>query len=311
MAHSNMAEGELFLPEGSALLVPIARIHTDYSQKFGIPRQSGLAPDVAGRIVFEPEFSFNKAVAGLEGFSHLWLLWRFENGLAGGSAQDVGHDVGVAAASPAAATAACPQGARQVGVHTPAYVGPVAADGCNTFQADAETELARLLAEHVGWAKTVRPPRLGGSQRKGVFATRSPFRPNPVGLSCVRLDRVELTSAGPVVHVLGADLRDGTPIFDIKPYVPYADCQPQATGGFTDDLEQPNLQVEFPPELLERVDPSKRRALAQVLSCDPRPVGKEDPEREYALGFAGMEVVFRVHENALHVIDVKGACENG
>lgn len=155
---------------------PIAHIHTDLPQKFGIPRNSFLAPHLQGRIVFEPEFASNAAVEGLDSFSHLWLLWRFENGTPGGTAKDIA--------------------------------------------ADAKTQ--DRSGANAKWSKTVRPPRLGGAERVGVFATRSPFRPNPIGLTCVKLDRVEFTDDGPIIHVLGADLRDGTPIYDIKPYIPFA-----------------------------------------------------------------------------------------
>ena len=165
---------------------PIAHIHTDLPQKFGIPRNSFLAPHLQGRIVFEPEFASNAAVEGLDSFSHLWLLWRFENGTPGGTAKDIA--------------------------------------------ADAKTQ--DRSGTNAKWSKTVRPPRLGGAERVGVFATRSPFRPNPIGLTCVKLDRVELTDDGPIIYVLGADLRDGTPIYDIKPYIPFADCHSDATGGW-------------------------------------------------------------------------------
>lgn len=169
---------------------PIAHIHTDLPQKFGIPRNSFLAPHLQGRIVFEPEFASSAAVEGLDSFSHLWLLWRFENGTPGGTAKDIA--------------------------------------------ADAKTQ--DRSGTNAKWSKTVRPPRLGGAKRVGVFATRSPFRPNPIGLTCVKLDRVELTDNGPIIHVLGADLRDGTPIYDIKPYIPFADCHPDATGGWIEVL---------------------------------------------------------------------------
>lgn len=168
---------------------PIAHIHTDLPQKFGIPRNSFLAPHLQGHIVFEPEFASNAAVEGLDSFSHLWLLWRFENGTPGGTAKDIA--------------------------------------------ADAKSQ--DRSGTNVKWSKTVRPPRLGGAERVGVFATRSPFRPNPIGLTCVKLDRVELTDDGPIIHVLGVDLRDGTPIYDIKPYIPFADCHLDATGGWIED----------------------------------------------------------------------------
>lgn len=178
---------------------PIARIHTDLPQKFGIPRNSFLAPHLQGRIIFEPEFASNAAVAGLESFSHLWLLWRFENGTPGGTAEDIATDA-----------------------KTQDKTGTTAK-----------------------WSKTVRPPRLGGAERVGVFATRSPFRPNPIGLTYVRLDRVELTDNGPIIHVLGADLRDGTPIYDIKPYIPFADCHPDATGAGLRTLRGKSLMSSF------------------------------------------------------------------
>lgn len=161
---------------------PIAHIHTDLPQKFGIPRNSFLAPHLEGRIVFEPEFASSAAVEGLDSFSHLWLLWRFENGTPGGAAEDIA--------------------------------------------ADAKTQ--DRSGTNAKWSKTVRPPRLGGAERVGVFATRSPFRPNPIGLTCVKLDHVGLTDDGPIIHVLGADLRDGTPIYDIEPYIPFADCHSDA-----------------------------------------------------------------------------------
>ncbi len=160
------------------------------------------------------------------------------------------------------------------------------------------------------WSPTVRPPRLGGNRRMGVFATRSPFRPNPIGLSCVELAGVDLhTPEGPVLYVLGADLMDGTPILDIKPYLPYADCRPQATGGFTDRTDRPRLVVDIPPELLERVPPDKRAGLAAALACDPRPSYQHDPERVYGLPFAGLEVKFTVRDGTLTVRDVLPAGE--
>lgn len=153
------------------------------------------------------------------------------------------------------------------------------------------------------WSPTVRPPRLGGNTRMGVFATRSPFRPNAIGLSCVRLLKVEPnTPEGPVLTVAGADLMDGTPILDIKPYIPYADCQIEATGGFTDTAGDFLLKVEFPPELLEMVPEDRREALIGVLSHDPRPSYQSNPERVYGMGFAGMNVRFRVAEEVLTVI---------
>lgn len=214
----------------------IARIHSDFPSKFGIPRQSGLVEALKARVVFEPDFRSPEAVRGLEGFSHIWLIWQFS--------QAVRED----------------------------------------------------------WSPTVRPPRLGGNQRVGVFATRSPFRPNPVGLSCVKLEKVDYTApGGPVLLVRGADLLDGTPIFDVKPYVPLADCRPQAVGGFSDQHREDGLSVDFPPALLEQVPEEKRAALLGVLAQDPRPSYQHDPQRVYGMAFAGLEVRFTVEGNTLTV----------
>ena len=219
------------------ILRPIARIHTQFPEKFGIPRQSGLVEGLTARVVFEREFRIPEAFRGLEGFSHLWLLWQF-------------------------------------------------------------TEIR-------GWSPTVRPPRLGGNQRMGVFATRSPFRPNPVGLSCVKLEQVDYDAPdGSVLVVGGADLLDGTPIFDVKPYVPLADCRLDAVGGFSDDHREDHLSVEFPQELLERVPPRERDALLGVLSQDPRPSYQRDPERVYGMAFSQLEVRFTVAEDTLYVVDI-------
>ncbi len=219
------------------ILRPIARIHTQFPEKFGIPRQSGLVEELTARVVFEREFRIPEAFRGLEGFSHLWLLWQF--------------------------------------------------------------------TESRGWSPTVRPPRLGGNRRMGVFATRSPFRPNPVGLSCVKLEQVDYDAAdGPVLVVRGADLLDGTPIFDVKPYVPLADCRPDAVGGFSDAHREDRLLVEFPQELLEKVPPQEREALLGVLSQDPRPSYQRDPDRVYGMAFSQMEVRFTVTEGALQVVDI-------
>ena len=218
----------------------IARIHSDFPSKFGIPRQSGLVEALKARVVFEPDFRSPEAVRGLEGFSHIWLIWQFS--------QAVRED----------------------------------------------------------WSPTVRPPRLGGNQRLGVFATRSPFRPNPIGLSCVRLAGIDLhTPEGPVITVAGADLMDGTPIYDIKPYLPYADCRPEALGGFAPAPAGARLAVDNPPELLERVPEDKRAALAGVLSQDPRPSYQHDPERVYGMAFAGLEVRFQVEGDRLKVVSVE------
>ncbi|MGN1360721.1 MAG: TrmO family methyltransferase [Eggerthellaceae bacterium] len=255
----------------------IAHIQTDFPQKFGIPCQSGMVPSAQGRIVFEPEFALNSAVHGLEGFSHLWILWQFENGRPGGGAADLAAD------------------AEAAGV-----AGPAASDG----PAADETAAPGAFAKR-SWSPTVRPPRLGGATRMGVFATRSPFHPNPLGLSCVELERVELTDQGPILHVRGADLRNNTPIFDVKPYVPYADCQPQATGGFTEQVQPTVSAVNIPDDLLARVPEAKRAALRQVLEQDPRPVGRRKPGRVYELAFAGLHVSFTGEADVLDVIAVQ------
>ena len=217
----------------------IARIHSDFTTKFGIPRQSGLVPQLRAKIIFEPEFRIPEAVRGLEGFSHIWLIWQFSQ------------------------------------------------------------------AVREKWSPTVRPPRLGGNERLGVFATRSPYRPNALGLSSVGLEGVELDpELGPVLYVSGADLMDGTPIYDIKPYVPYADAHPEARGGFTDQVPRRRLAVDCPPELLDKVPEGKRAALLGVLAEDPRPAYQNDPERVYAMAFAGLDVKFRVSGGTLTVCGV-------
>lgn len=219
----------------------IARIHSDFSTKFAVPRQSGLVDALESTVVFEPEFRNAEALRGLEGFSHLWLIWVFD-------------------------------------------------------QAARET-----------WSPTVRPPRLGGNSRMGVFATRSPFRPNPVALSAVALAGKEKTKdLGTVLRVRGADLMDGTPILDIKPYIPYADCIPEAVGGFAAAPPE-RLEVEIPPELLEKVPPERREALLGVLALDPRPRYQEDPERVYGFGFTGLEVRFSVKGGKLTVREIEKA----
>jgi len=214
----------------------IARIHTDFENKFGIPRQSGLVESLMGEIVFEPKYRNPDAVRGIQDFSHIWLIWEFSK------------------------------------------------------------------AKRDGWTATVRPPRLGGNERVGVFATRSPFRPNPLGLSCVKLERVELDEKrGPVLIVSGIDMLDGTPIYDIKPYVPHADLRPGAIGGFADAHRDDRVEVVFPEELLEKVPAEKREALIGVLAGDPRPSYQDDPDRVYGFGFAGIEVKFRVCGGVLTV----------
>jgi len=217
----------------------IARMHSDFATKFGIPRQSGLVEELRSTIVFEPEFRNPDAIRGIEEFSHLWIIWQFSE------------------------------------------------------------------AVRTGWSPTVRPPRLGGNTRMGVFATRSPFRPNNLGLSSVKLLAVEHTQEfGTVLHVGGADLMDGTPIFDIKPYIPYGDCHPEATGGFTDRAGEFLLQVEFPPELLNILPEEKRSAAIGVLSHDPRPSYQRKPDRVYGLTFAGFDLRFQVVEETLTVLEV-------
>ena len=219
-------------------LHPIAHIESDFPALFGIPRQSGLVPELTARIILEPLYRDPSAFRGLEGFSHLWLLWGFS------------------------------------------------------------------ANKREGWAAAVKPPRLGGNRTMGVFATRSPYRPNPVGLSCVRLERVELTKKnGPVLHVSGADLMDGTPIYDIKPYLPYTDSRPEAVGGFAEAFADYALEVEFPPQLQNRLPPEKREAAARLLARDPRPAYIDDPERIYGVLFAGFDLRFRVEGQRLYVVD--------
>lgn len=221
------------------IIRPIAKMRSDFPSKFGIPRQSGLVQELQSTIVFEPEFRNPDTLRGLEGYSHLWLIWQFSE------------------------------------------------------------------AVRTDWSPTVRPPRLGGNTRMGVFATRSPFRPNNLGLSCVRLIGIEQTpNQGTVVHVAGADLMDGTPIFDIKPYVPYSDCHPDASGGFTDTAGEFLLQVDFPPALLAKLPENKREATIGVLSHDPRPSYQRDPDRVYGLPFAGFDIRFTVRGDVLQVCDV-------
>ena len=217
----------------------IARMKSDFPDKFGIPRQSGLVKELRSTIVFEPKYRNADALRGLEDFSHLWIIWQFSK------------------------------------------------------------------AVRSDWSPTVRPPRLGGNVRMGVFATRSPFRPNEIGLSSVKILGIETTEEfGTVVHVAGADLMDDTPIFDIKPYVPYSDCHTDATGGFTDTAGDFLLDVDIPPQLLAKVPAGKVEALLGVLSHDPRPSYQQDPDREYGLSFAGMNIRFKVAEKQLTVIEI-------
>ena len=219
----------------------IARIRSDFKTKFGIPRQSGLVEELTATVVFEPEYRDIESLRGMEGFSHLWLIWAFSESV------------------------------------------------------------------REGWSPTVRPPRLGGNARMGVFATRSPFRPNPIGLSCVKLLGVRTDGKlGPVIDVAGADLMDGTPIFDIKPYAPYADCRPEALGGFA-SARPDMIPVEFPDELLEKLPAEKREAAKGVLAHDPRPRYQDDPERTYGMDFAGFNIRFKVADGVMTVTDVEKA----
>jgi tRNA-Thr(GGU) m(6)t(6)A37 methyltransferase TsaA len=220
---------------------PIAYIRTEFPEKFGIPRQSGLADNLRARIVFEPEYRNHDAVRGLDGFSHIWLIWEFS-----------------------ANKRSC-------------------------------------------WQPTVRPPRLGGNEHMGVFATRSPFRPNPLGLSCVSLERIDMDDReGPVIHVRGADLMDGTPIYDIKPYIKYADSRPHAVCGYVDTLPERTLKVVLPPECSSMVqDKTLIPALVETLSLDPRPSYHDDPERVYGLSFAGFNVRFKVKDGVLTVVGIE------
>lgn len=218
----------------------IARIHSDFAEKFGIPRQSGLVHTLRAAVVFEPEFRNPDALRGIEDFSHLWLIWEFSEAI------------------------------------------------------------------RESWSPTVRPPRLGGNERLGVFATRSPFRPNPIGLSCVRLEEVrQEPTLGTILIVSGADLMDGTPIYDIKPYIPYADAHPEAHGGFAQDAPKPTLTVDFPADLLALIPEDRRESLCAVLALDPRPSYQNDPTRIYGMRFAARNIRFTVKDNTLTVCGVE------
>ena len=217
----------------------IAHIHTDFGSKFGIPRQSGLVDSLQGAIIFESEYRVPEALRGLEGFSHLWLIWKFSESV------------------------------------------------------------------RENWSPTVRPPRLGGNTRMGVFATRSPFRPNPIGLSSVKLDKIQLDGPdGPVLYVSGADLMDGTPIYDIKPYLPYVDCRTDATGGFAPQSPEKKLKVNCPEHLIALLPENRRQALLDVLAQDPRPAYQHAPDRIYGMKFAGFEVKFSVDQLQLTVTEM-------
>ena len=216
----------------------IAHMRTDFPQKFGVPRQSGLVDALEGTIVFEPEYRNLDALMGIEEYDYLWILWQFEG------------------------------------------------------------------TDREKWSPTVRPPRLGGEKHMGVFATRSPFRPNPIGLSSVRLNGVEMTSQGPVIRVSGIDMRDNTPILDIKPYLPYTDSHPEAKDGFAGRVKEYSLEVKFDENLLHLLPTEKRDAAIALLSQDPRPAYQEDPERVYGVAFAGKDIKFTVEKGVLIVRQV-------
>ena len=218
----------------------IARIHTDFKEKFGIPRQSGLVDSLRARIVFEPEYRVKESLRGIEDFSHLWLIWEFSE------------------------------------------------------------------AKRESWSPTVRPPRLGGNKRMGVFATRSPFRPNAIGLSSVKLIGIEHTdSEGDVLIVSGADLLNGTPIFDIKPYLPFTDCHPDAKGGFADDKKDYSAEVIIPEEVADGVDKKRLEEIKELLLQDPRPSYRDDEEREYGMSYADLEISFTATSSTLTVKSIK------
>ena len=218
----------------------IARIYTEFDEKFGIPRQSGIVEETVGRIVFEPEYRNPEAFRGIEGYSHLWLIWQFSE------------------------------------------------------------------AVREEWSPTVRPPRLGGNKRMGVFATRSPFRPNPIGLSSVKLIGVEHTEQeGTVLLVSGADILCATPIYDVKPYLAYTDSHPDARGGFADDVMDYKIEVEFPKEIAEKLTEKERKKLEAILEQDPRPSYKSDDERSYGMRFEGKEVTFKYEKSKLLVTNIE------
>ena len=220
-------------------IVPIAHIHSSFPTKFGIPRQSGLAPSLRGTVVFTEPYAIAESVRGLSEFSHLWLIWSFSE-----------------------------------------YV-------------------------EKGWSPTVRPPRLGGNQRMGVFATRSTFRPNALGLSSVKLERVEIDAHGrPVLHVLGADLMDGTPIYDIKPYLTTTDCHPDAIDGFVATHRHIAVQVVIPDEIAKKIPADLLHGLREVLAQDPRPAYHHDPERVYGFPFGAFDIQFKVNEETLTVVGI-------
>ena len=220
-------------------ILPIAHIKSDFDGKFGIPRQSGVVPELVSYVVFEPEYASEDAVRGLDGFDYIWLIWEFS------------------------------------------------------------------ANRHAKWSPTVRPPRLGGNARMGVFATRSPFRPNPLGLSSVRLLGVEDSPEGKTLRIAGADLMDGTPILDIKPYLPFTDSHPDAKGGFSDQVAGDKLAVETAPGLSDKLPSEKWEALLKLLAQDPRPSYQDDPGRVYGMAFAGKEVYFTVDGKTARLVDIQ------
>lgn len=218
----------------------IAKIYTDFPEKFGLPRQSGIVKELRGKIVFEPPYRDASAVRELDGYSHIWLLWLFSE------------------------------------------------------------------AQREDWSPTIRPPRLGGNKRVGVFASRSPYRPNPIGLSAVKLEKIVMDKKlGPILEVSGIDMMNGTPILDIKPYLSFADAYPDAVSGFADGLYGNKLDVIIPPEIEKALPDEVCRQLCEVLAGDPRPRYHSDPERVYGFTFNKYEVSFRVEENTLTVISVE------
>ncbi len=233
-----ITKGGVFLEKKDALLIePIAYIRNGYKEKFGVPRQSGLAPSVKSVIEFCEEYRDENCIRDIEQYSHLWLIWGFSK---------------------------------------------------NENQ----------------WSPTVRPPRLGGNKRVGVFATRSPFRPNPIGLSCVKLEKIEGSKNGKILVVSGVDLADGTPLYDIKPYLPYVDNIPDASGGFSEEHKNDFFQVDIPIELKEKLTEKQIRNITELLSLDPRPAYQNDEERIYGLAFENMQIKFKYQGNEIVVIDI-------
>lgn len=230
-------------------LKTIAKIHTDFSTKFGVPRQSGLAASLCGTLIFEKEYRNPDSLRGLENYSHIWIIWGFNE----------------------------------------------------CFASDKQTQ-----TQSRSWSPTVRPPRLGGNVRMGIFATRSPNRPNPIGLSCVKIESIEKTDAyGTVIHVSGIDMMNGSPVYDIKPYLPHIECIENALGGFAKDTSSHMLNVSCPDELLTRITHSKRDALLEVLSQDPRPAYINNPKRIYGFHFDRFEIKFTVDGQNLYVTDIE------